>query len=327
MTERTSGALLTQQPQNPAKPAEGMQPTRDPRVTLPDLLEVLLNKGVYLNLDLIIAVADVPLIGVNLRATIAGLETMLEYGMMRSWDERTRAWVTQAVARHLPLLDGEEVVARMAGGHYAGGDHPVWRPGTVYLTTRRLIAYRREPQEILWQTALADVESSDVRIERSIGGEDRSRLHVTTTDGSTTVLSAAEAQRLHDMLRRETGASVTGTENAPPSGSEVLISGRMWFREEHAGKRLWRGGTGTLDTREGLTWKGALDTRPAVRLRPEEITSATVRTGDTPLLDTILLVRSRSGDVHLAADSPEQWAGRILQMLQERTAHAVGANR
>lgn len=105
MTERTSGALLTQQPQNPAKPAEGMQPTRDPRVTLPDLLEVLLNKGVYLNLDLIIAVADVPLIGVNLRATIAGLETMLEYGMMRSWDERTRAWVTQAVEqRQLSLI-------------------------------------------------------------------------------------------------------------------------------------------------------------------------------------------------------------------------------
>ena len=36
-----------------------MQPTRDPRITLPGLVEVLLNKGVYLNLDLIITVADI----------------------------------------------------------------------------------------------------------------------------------------------------------------------------------------------------------------------------------------------------------------------------
>src|SRR5699024_10939650 len=45
--------------------ARSLELTRDPRVTLPDLVEVLLNKGVYLNLDLIIAVADIPLIGIN----------------------------------------------------------------------------------------------------------------------------------------------------------------------------------------------------------------------------------------------------------------------
>ncbi|KHK96643.1 gas vesicle protein GvpM [Microbacterium mangrovi] len=68
-----------------------MSPTRDQRATLGALVDVLLDKGVYLDLDLIITVADIPLIGVNLRATIAGMETLLEYGLMREWDERIRA--------------------------------------------------------------------------------------------------------------------------------------------------------------------------------------------------------------------------------------------
>lgn len=59
-----------------------LEPTRDQHATLGALVDVLLDKGVYLDLDLIITVAEVPLIGVNLRATIAGMQTMLDYGMM-----------------------------------------------------------------------------------------------------------------------------------------------------------------------------------------------------------------------------------------------------
>ncbi|WP_418607965.1 gas vesicle protein [Georgenia sp. SUBG003] len=134
-----------------------MEPTRDLGATLPDLLEVLLNKGVYLDLDLIITVADIPLIGVNLRATIAGIETMLEYGMMRSWDEQTREWVRRSVSRHVPLAEDEEIVMRMAGGHRQDEPHGTWRPGTVYLTSRRLIVWRADPREVLWQVRLEDV--------------------------------------------------------------------------------------------------------------------------------------------------------------------------
>lgn len=67
-----------------------MQPTRDGRGTLVDLLERLLDKGMVLNLDLIIEVAGIPLIGLNLRAVIASVETMLEYGLMDGWDTRIR---------------------------------------------------------------------------------------------------------------------------------------------------------------------------------------------------------------------------------------------
>lgn len=68
-----------------------MEPTRDRKITLVDVLERVLDKGVVINADIIVTVAGVPLLGVNLRAALAGMETMLKYGMMTKWDEAIRA--------------------------------------------------------------------------------------------------------------------------------------------------------------------------------------------------------------------------------------------
>lgn len=181
-------------------PGAALQPTRDPEATLPDLLNAVLDKGVHLDLDLIVSVADVPLISVNLRAAIAGIETMLEHGMLRGWDERTREWVRRSLAGRLPLHPDEEVVARMAGGHRHDEPPTTWRPATVYLTTRRLLVFRTEPRELLWQAALDDIAGVELRTETSAGGEERERVAVTTSTG-TTLLSAAAPARLASLLR------------------------------------------------------------------------------------------------------------------------------
>lgn len=68
-----------------------MEPTHDVNATLVDLLDRVLDKGLIINADIIVSVAGIPLIGVNLRAALAGMETMLEYGMMEDWDEACRA--------------------------------------------------------------------------------------------------------------------------------------------------------------------------------------------------------------------------------------------
>ncbi len=68
-----------------------MEPERNIKATLVDLLDRVLDKGLVIHADLIISVAGVPLIGVNLRAAIAGMETMVEYGMMKAWDDSIRA--------------------------------------------------------------------------------------------------------------------------------------------------------------------------------------------------------------------------------------------
>lgn len=62
-----------------------MEPTRQGRATLVDLLDRVLDKGLVINADIIISLAGVPLIAVNLRAAVSSVETMLEYGLMRDF--------------------------------------------------------------------------------------------------------------------------------------------------------------------------------------------------------------------------------------------------
>lgn len=50
-----------------------------------ELIDRALNKGVILNADLVVTVADVPLLAVNLKLALANVETMLKYGMMEDW--------------------------------------------------------------------------------------------------------------------------------------------------------------------------------------------------------------------------------------------------
>jgi len=50
-----------------------MEPSRDTHATLVDLLDRILDKGLVINADIIISVAGIPLIGVNLRAALAGM--------------------------------------------------------------------------------------------------------------------------------------------------------------------------------------------------------------------------------------------------------------
>ncbi len=50
-----------------------------------ELIDRALNKGVILNADLIITVADVPLLAANLKLALASVETMIKYGVMSDW--------------------------------------------------------------------------------------------------------------------------------------------------------------------------------------------------------------------------------------------------
>lgn len=61
-----------------------MEPTRDGDAVV-DLLDVILRDGVILQADVIVTVADVPLIGISLRAAVAGMTTMRDYGYFEDW--------------------------------------------------------------------------------------------------------------------------------------------------------------------------------------------------------------------------------------------------
>ncbi|MGJ3560850.1 gas vesicle protein [Streptomyces sp. INA 01156] len=218
-----------------------------------DLLEVLLNKGAVLHLDLIVAVADIPLIGVSLRAAVAGMETMLEHGMMRHWDEDTRAWAERSVARRaLELEEGESVVCRMSGGHLlTEGLCHGWRPGTVHLTDRRLVVLRDEPREILWQTGLDAVTAVRLAPERTVGARNGCAW---TSPWPTAVRSASRPGSPENCTpcspRRARAARWPPSRSLPPSRRSRPSPRGTCGTTNRAGRAVVARWSGTADRRQ-----------------------------------------------------------------------------
>ena len=302
-----------------------MQPTRNPDVTLADLITVLLDKGTYLNVDLIISVADIPLIGVNLRATIAGMETMLEYGMMRDWDEKTRAWVRKSVARHFPLAEGEEIVAKMAGGHFHQDLSNTWRPGGLYLTNQRLVVFRRDPKEVLWETDLADISALHLHDERTIGSETRTRLLVETADGTTTMLSAAAPQRVRELIAQV--RPMVKLPSAPSQQStETKSSTHAWYLETRAGGDTWRGGSLTVEDQR-LLWQAPLDARPAVNLPWDELIDVELVERKAPSgHNMVLRLTAENTSAYLAISQPERWLKVFRSKIPQHVERKEGSD-
>jgi len=300
-----------------AFPLAPVEPVRDPQATLTDLIEVLLNRGVILHLDLIISVADIPLIGVSLKAAIAGIETMLEYGMMRAWDEQTRAWVQRSITRTVPFQTDEELVARMAGAHEHTALYRSWRPGTVYLTNNRLFVFRREPREMLWETTLEAIRSIAPEREQSVGGEERTRVRVELADGSITRLSASEPERLIELVRQEIPAAIPGESRSTTTKARLLYQGQLWYHEPRAGGPVWRGGQARIDS-SGFTWKAPVDARAAISLQPDEIRSLRFESDHSPTGTVILVVDVPWGSLRLAAQNITDIANALVRFSSGR---------
>jgi len=59
------------------------------KIGIVELIDRILEKGAILNADIIVTVAEVPLLAANLRLALASVETMIKYGVMNDWLEAT----------------------------------------------------------------------------------------------------------------------------------------------------------------------------------------------------------------------------------------------
>ncbi|MDD3364718.1 MAG: gas vesicle protein, partial [Syntrophomonas sp.] len=156
-----------------------MEPTRDFQVTLVDLLDRLLDKGLVLNTDLIIHIAGIPLLGLNLKVCLAGIETMLKYGMWNDWDEAQRAIATEERRKKkgIPLDEAEKVNLQVFASHwYSKGIYQAWRPGNLYLTNKRIFLFRTEPAEILFSLGYEEIVNISIDRGKNVSGEEASFL-------------------------------------------------------------------------------------------------------------------------------------------------------
>ena len=222
-----------------------MEPSRDTHATLVDLLDRILDKGLVINTDIIISVAGIPLIGVNLRAAIAGMETMLKYGVMQAWDEKTRAWEREHLKKNSPsLLEEEEIVLKMYGSYYySKGIYTAWRPGYFYLTNKRLILYRQDFDEITFQVPLEGIEALLIREEVHFVKEKKKRvLYLMDKQNQVHRLSAVETTQLKEAIEQNLTTMGLFLETNPvfPAFEEVPIDFLTEAEEvTHRGRKIW----------------------------------------------------------------------------------------
>jgi len=271
-----------------------MEPVRDwrGRATLVDLLDRIFDKGVVINLDLIISVAGIPLIGVNLRAALAGMETMLQYGMMQDMDIKTRMWEAQHNKnKQVPLLKGEEVVLNMFGSHYyMRGIYNAWKSGRFYLTNMRLLLYQQDIAEIVFETPLDKIRAIAVRSERSFTGKDRDILYLYLEGKKVARLNVLETiqfkQQIEHLIEK---AGITLDTNLPREKidervqnflmdeEKVYCSGKMWYLMPESGiiGETWRPGYLYL-TSGRICWWNDFDKKVVFQAPIKRISASTV---------------------------------------------------
>lgn len=180
-----------------------MEPVRDTHATLVDLLDRILDKGLVIYADVIISVAGIPLIGVNLRAALAGMETMLKYGVMVEWDEKSRAWERgERMKKEVSLIQGEEVILKMIGSYlYTQGIYTAWRSGQLHLTAKRLLLYQKDFEEILFQTPLEQIRGMVMKKEKGFTKEPVEVLYLLDRDNRVAKLRSVNTYALKEAIK------------------------------------------------------------------------------------------------------------------------------
>lgn len=210
-----------------------MEPERES--SLVEILDRLLDRGAVLNADLIISVAGIPLIGLNLRAALASMETMLEYGVMQDWDKTSRELYARQEIK-LKLLPDEEIVFKTFG--YLWQDEGVinrWVPGIWNITSRRIILWLRSPGQVLFEAPLEDLRVLRVP---SFTAE-KLELELNFSGGSARI-SLTDRDEFEEALGRAAGITVAGARIEAIKTDQMADPARGSIRESFAVDRSIR---------------------------------------------------------------------------------------
>jgi len=274
-----------------------MEPTRSPQATLNDLLDRILDKGIMLNTDLIVSVAGIPLLGVNLKLALAGMETMLEYGIMEDWDEAQRAVAAKERKENGPLLDKDEnIIFSVFGTHwYSKGIYESWRSGTIYITDRRLIMFRKMPAEILLEINYNEMQAMALKEVPHYTGVARQELHILLKEGEIAKLHSKNSDNLQKTIENiirikgiklEASPIFSDKKEVPgdflKSGEEITHEGKMWYLmplvTNESTNYQWKPGHLYL-TDESIYWWYDFDKKLVVNIPSDKIIHVSLKDG------------------------------------------------
>jgi len=322
-----------------------MEPEREwrGRATLVDLLDRVFDKGVVIQADLIISVAGIPLIGVNLRAALAGMETMLKYGMLQDMDAKTRMWEAQhRKNKEVALLEGEEVALEMFGSYYySKGIYKAWKSGRVYLTNVRLLLYQQDMAEVVFQTSLEKITAIKIRREKSFTGKNKDIIHLALEGEKIARLNVLQTQEFIDKLRdlqEKIGVDLDGevpawelderANNFLIDGERIICQEKMWHLMPKNGimAETWKPGYLYL-TNKRLCWWYEFEGKVLFQVPMDKITGAiqerrnlSAVLTDKKVLDVIY---SNDGSKIVAGFSgkeTEEWQEALTKMIAKESS-------
>jgi len=265
-----------------------MEPQRNTNATLVDLLDRILDKGLVIHADLIVSVAGIPLIGVNLRAALAGMETMLNYGIMQAWDERIRTWERDYRSKKKSaLVQGEEIILKMLGAfHSSEGIYTAWRYGYLYLTGERLLLYHGDFGEVLFETPLEKIRGLVIRKgEYLTEKKEREELYLALEGDKVARLTALDVDQMKEAIEERMKELGLAPEEDPAipffegrieefltEGEQLLCRDRMWYLTDAEGiiGDTWRSGHLYL-TDKRLCWYYDFERRVVAEVPLSEI--------------------------------------------------------
>lgn len=315
-----------------------MKPTKDFEYTLVDLVDVILNKGVIINADVVISLAGVPLIGVNLRAAIAGMETMLKYGMMQAWDESVRREYAREIGEisKPPLGEDEEVVLHTFGSHYyARGIYNTWRPGELYLTNKRLFVHRKMPGEMLFETPLQEIKGLTIARDEYFVDALGDRLLVLLESGEIARLNAGDIEGLKTAIEKrmeEMGLTLEEKITLPKpealcltEGEEVLQREKVWYQAPASGiiGATWRPGWAYV-TNKRVCW--CYNDQPLFEIPINSITEIAIRKNHNPVENERVLVlshRTSRGESMALFSGNEERIDRLKRAVEKEQAAVI----
>lgn len=318
-----------------------MEPQRNTNATLVDLIDRVLDKGLVIHADLIVSVAGIPLIGVNLKAALAGMETMLEYGMMRQWDERGRAWKKEHRSKQeISLLQGEDVILKMLGAFYSSeGIYAAWKYGCIYLTSERLLLYHCDFRKVLFEIPLVKIRGMVVRETIHFTGKERKELYLLLEGNKIAALSALNAHQLKEAIEKRMVELEIIPDKDPAlpvfekraaefltHEEQLICKGKMWYLmgAEGIAGQTWSPGHLYL-TDKRLCWYYDFKQRVALEIPVDKLVAPAMEAKNLSealpqkrVLDIVYAVNGARRLASFSCDAMEEWKQILNQIISGR---------
>lgn len=327
-----------------------MEPTRDTHYTLVDLLDRVLDKGVVLYADIIVSVAGIPLIGVNLRAALAGMETMLSYGVMQEWDQKVCAERNRIGKQgELPLVAGEQFMLKIFGSHYyREGIYSAWRQGYFYVTDRRVVLYQPGFNGTLFETPLEAINGLAIqRDNHSFTDSQRENLCLSLSSGNAVLLHAVDVYKLREAIEdgmtalglttREISALPISDQSAARflgEGEQVIYRGKLWHMMEPLmpgrATDTWRPGHLYITNRR-LCWWYDFDGKVLFEVPLEAITAVAAEMRKLGpmlkrdrVLDIVYETEQGKKVACFSGDELPQWEKALMEIIAQQGVATTG---